>query len=111
MCEALSPSLSFVVCLYAWPAKEIHLTFGYNSWLPSHLLLLLLLLFLYIFWLMLLRLARGINKLGARATAAVVAAVRSSLLDCVLAMANKQRYAHQARSECVLLLLIYGNLP
>lgn len=95
------------VCVCAWPAKEIHLTFGYNSWLPSHLLLLL---FLYIFWLMLLRLARGINKVGARASAAVVAAVRSSLLDCVLAMANKQRYAHQARSECVL-LLIYGNLP
>lgn len=66
---------------------------------------------------MLLRLAWGINKLGARASAAVVAAVRSSLLDCVLAMANKQRYAHQANTHththarmCVL-LLIYGNLP
>lgn len=48
---------------------------------------------------MLLRLAWGINKLGARASAAVVAAVRSSLLDCVLAMANKQRYAHQANTH------------
>lgn len=46
--RTLSLSLLLCVCVCAWPAKEIHLTFGYNSWLPSTPLLLLLFLCIFV---------------------------------------------------------------
>lgn len=108
---SLSLSVSFIVCVCAWPAKEIHLTFGYNSWLPCCCCC----YYFYVFSLMPLRLARGINKLRARRETLLQLSPPSLFVARLRFWpwpANKDMPTHtHTQRRTWMLALIYGNLP